>query len=108
MPSPPDVILVLSPRTAKLVRYAVRELAATPELLDFDDDEEFPDMGDAEDAADALAAEITEQLSTERANDVRVELQSGSRRNMPEEASKTDVEQLAGKMAKAARKAVEE
>lgn len=106
MPSPPDVILVLSPRTAKLVKFAIENLPASPAMSSFDDGE-FGKL-ELEDAANALVTEITEQLSTERANDVKVELQSGSRRNMPEEASETDVERLAARMAKAARKAVEE
>src|SRR4051794_25167105 len=68
VPSPPDVILVLSPRTAKLIKFALENLPANPAMSSLE----------LEDAANALVAEITEQLSTERANDVKVELQSGS------------------------------
>src|SRR3954468_3256087 len=46
MPSPPDVILVLSPRTARLVQFAVQNLAVSPEFVDFDEEQEFADTGE--------------------------------------------------------------
>jgi hypothetical protein len=104
MPSPPDVILVLSPRTARLVQFAVQNLAVSPEFVDFDEEQEFADTGEAEDAANALVAEIGEQLS--RDHDATVEYVVAP--SEPHAGRPTsDVERLAAKMAKAARKAVE-
>jgi hypothetical protein len=74
--------------------------------MDFDEDHEFKDSSEAEDAVEALVAEITEQLSSDRADDltVRIELEPGKPRKPP----KTDTARIADRMAKAARKAVEE
>jgi hypothetical protein len=52
MPSPPDVILVLSPRMAKLVRSPSSGSPSGSGCMDFDEAEEFADTGEAEDAAE--------------------------------------------------------
>jgi hypothetical protein len=104
MPSPPDVILSLSPRMAKLVRFAVKEVVDVPEFMDFDEEEEFAHTWEAEDAVNALVAEIDVQLSGDRGESKPAPKRNFARsRSMP-----SDAELIAAKMAKAARKAVEE
>lgn len=105
MPSPPDVILVLSPRMAKLVQFAVKEVVDVPEFMDFDEEEEFAHTWEAEDAVNALVAEIGEQLSRDR--DATAEYVVAPSEPRPDRPT-SDVERIAAKMAKAARKAVEE
>jgi hypothetical protein len=101
MPSPPDVILVLSPRMANMVRYAVERLSERVWMLDFDEAEEFADTGEAEDAANTLVAEIDVQLSVERGE------RTPNRQVARSQPTPSEAEMIADKMAKAARKAVE-
>lgn len=95
MASPPDVILVLSPRMAQALREAayIKGWDLDAEKLGFDSEDELIL------AFEAMRAEIAEQLS-------RDHVRTNVVLNLPSDGS-LDVARVADKMAKAARGAVE-
>ncbi len=100
MASPPDVILVLSPRMAKLVASILYPI--DDDALDELGYGEFTSTEEAAQAVDALHDEIGEQLAREVAT---VTIVQDDLIVLPQD---NDVARVAEKMAKAARGAVEQ
>lgn len=109
MPSPPDVILVLSPRMARMVKFAVGVLSNEAEFLDFDEDRQFANLDEAEDAAVALMREIDEQLAGDKPSASKLtDAMDLHASQIREEFGDNEAARIAAKMAKAARGAVED
>lgn len=101
MPSPPDVILVLSPRMAKLVAEAIESYHYTPPTAD-----EWSGAGEWTKALNDTVIEIADQLSRERV-EYETALSGGRYVVVPTRGKDSDAARIADKMAKAARAAVE-
>lgn len=104
MPSPPDVILSISPRLAKLVRDTTASygLNFVTQAEGFDSEEE------AADALDALVAEIDSQLSRKPERGTEPVTVKPIDSDSPAVAVRgQQAADIAAKMAKSARKAAE-
>jgi|tagenome__1003787_1003787.scaffolds.fasta_scaffold19950254_2 hypothetical protein len=110
MTSPPDVILVMSPRLARFVHQEI-EFPGTANNL-----AEWANEGEAFDALKALRAEISEQLTRDaepdsqrpsRLLDAEHGVITGSPGIAKSKGAQSKAAVVADKMAKAARKAVD-